>query len=266
MGINLCAATERIADVSNIAVGDVVIVRGARDEAGAIVPCENPRDELVVMGKMSDSVFGYEFSYRKGPDGYVTLEDSGNTHRDFVTGMMLINKSEYEEFTQSTDAREGPPAMRLRIYQNSDKLHAPVWVARNQAEVNYHLMMGAEEEVVVGGANAVHILTDGLFSTDVYVVAHGQHIYVLMGDFFDSASDVRRDFLALVDSFTFIPKQSQEVQGKINPRAACESALAYMTFESGGAADVFVEECVEGKHPEVIERYIKDTGLDGAVI
>ena len=55
-------------------------------------------------------------------------------------------------------------------------------------------------------------------------------------------------------------------QAKIDARVACESALAYMTFPSGEEADIFVTDCIDGKHPDVIERYISDMGLDGATI
>lgn len=56
-------------------------------------------------------------------------------------------------------------------------------------------------------------------------------------------------------------------QGKLNIDVVCTSALTYMTFENGEAADKFVSECKEGKHPDVIERYKKDMNLgDGAAI
>lgn len=54
--------------------------------------------------------------------------------------------------------------------------------------------------------------------------------------------------------------------GKMDPRVACESALIYTTFETGEQADMFVAECVEGKYPEVINRYIETLELDGATI
>jgi hypothetical protein len=55
--------------------------------------------------------------------------------------------------------------------------------------------------------------------------------------------------------------------GKINVDAVCRGALAYMTFPDGASADAFVEECREGKHPEVIERYKADMNLGaGAAI
>ena len=55
-------------------------------------------------------------------------------------------------------------------------------------------------------------------------------------------------------------------QAKINIQAVCESSLMYTSFTDGAAADAYVAECVEGKHPDVIQRYIDDMGLDGAMI
>lgn len=62
------------------------------------------------------------------------------------------------------------------------------------------------------------------------------------------------------------PAPSTMPQGKINVQVACESALMYTTFTDGAAADAFVAECVLGKHPDVIERYIESLGVDGATI
>jgi len=56
-------------------------------------------------------------------------------------------------------------------------------------------------------------------------------------------------------------------QAKINIDAVCQGALAYMTFPDGAAAEKFVAECKEGKHPEVIEKYRADMNLGaGAAI
>lgn len=54
--------------------------------------------------------------------------------------------------------------------------------------------------------------------------------------------------------------------GKIDPRVACESALMYTTFETGEQADVFVAECIDGKYPEVINRYVESLEQSGAAI
>ncbi len=54
---------------------------------------------------------------------------------------------------------------------------------------------------------------------------------------------------------------NDEPQGKIDIDAVCEGALAYMSFPDGASADLFVEECKEGKHPEVIEKFKADMNL-----
>lgn len=59
------------------------------------------------------------------------------------------------------------------------------------------------------------------------------------------------------------PATSQVNTGaKLNPRVVCEGALAYMTFTTGEEAEAFVEACVNGEHPEVMERYIQDNGFN----
>lgn len=54
-------------------------------------------------------------------------------------------------------------------------------------------------------------------------------------------------------------------QAKININAVCEGAIAYMTFPDGAAADAFIADCKEGKHPEVIEKYKADLNLGAGV-
>ena len=69
-------------------------------------------------------------------------------------------------------------------------------------------MRGTESEAVVGGANAVYYLVDGLYPTDTYVVAHGDAIYLLAGAYLTVDDQIHHDFEALVDSFTFIEAQT----------------------------------------------------------
>jgi hypothetical protein len=68
----------------------------------------------------------------------------------------------------------------------------------------------------------------------------------------------------------FRPKTTQNPpvgNAKINIDAVCQGALAYMSFPDGASADVFVQECKDGKHPEVIEKYKADLNLGaGAAI
>ena len=211
-----------------------------------------------------DDTLGFQFEYKDDEDGYITLEDNNSTDSNFLTGITLFNKAEYEIFKQSTDAREGPTSINIRVYSNNNKLHAPVWAMRHPLESNIKLALGETEERVVGGANAEFYIVDGLYLTDTYVVANGEHIYVLTGSYLSTEDIIYKDFQNLVKSFTFLAPA--DVQNKIDIQVACESALIYMTFPSSIEADAFIEACVEGKHPEVIDRYIKDLGLDEATI
>ena len=54
---------------------------------------------------------------------------------------------------------------------------------------------------------------------------------------------------------------------KIDINAVCEGALAYMSFPNGAAAQVWVEECKQGRHPEAIEQWKVQMGItDGKAI
>lgn len=261
-----CQALTNIADVTMVSAGDMITVVGERDQAGNIVPCTNANHSFSVFGQGGEREYGYEFTYRKGPLGYLTLVDDESTHPDFVVGTQLFDRAEYEIFMNARDAREGPPAMHVRVYRNSDRQSAAVWAMEQSTETNSHLAMGEMSEAVVGGANAVRFVADGLYPTATYVVAHGDYIYVLMGSYLTVDSALYRDFETLVASLTFVPTGAENRGAKIDPRVACESALMYMTFPNGEAADAFVAACVAGEHPEVIERYINDMRLPGAQI
>ena len=57
------------------------------------------------------------------------------------------------------------------------------------------------------------------------------------------------------------------VKGKINIDEVCQGALAYMSFPDSASAEIFVEECKEGKHPQVIEAFKAQMNVgDGAAI
>lgn len=210
MGIQLCAAYERIADPFTTTVGDRVTVSGELDEFGRIVPCEKEAHYLEVTTTAHDAVYGFSFEYRKGPDGYTTLEDTESANSDYVTGVTLFNTTEYEQFLESTDVREGPPALHVRVYENSESLNAAAWITRNPRESNIEMALGGPEEEFVGGVNAVQYVVDGLYPINTYVVAHGQYVYVLMGAYREPNDALFTDFEALVSSFTVTSTETQQ--------------------------------------------------------
>lgn len=216
---------------------------------------------------------GLEFSYKDGPDGYV-LEDitsligEQQEGTEIVKAYRLINIQDKIELENSEDGREGPAIMTVMVFKNLKNQSASMWVDTFTTFSNLGLVIGSvDRDAVVGGANAVKYRTDGLYQNQNVVISSGGYIYLFSGSFMDENSDIFKDFNKLVDSINFIPFGNENMsQSKIDPKVACQSALAYMTFNSGDEADKFVSDCIEGKYPEVIERYISDMNLDGASI
>lgn len=220
MGLSLCAAHEQIDTVHKIEVGDAIAVRGALNEEGHIVPCEDTSHYFRIgAGVYIDPVLGFEFMYDKGKDGYVfATTDITSADPTFLGGVQLMQYEDFIELEQTTEPREGPPTIAVRVYENTDNRSAALWVDDNPDESNSDLALGVAEEVVVGGANAVRYTVDGLYPTQTYVVAHGGDIYVITGSYLDEDSEIYRDFQSLLASFVFIPIPSQMEEGESIPQ------------------------------------------------
>lgn len=63
-----------------------------------------------------------------------------------------------------------------------------------------------------------------------------------------------------------LPVPTPDMQVKLDIQKVCASALTYISFPDSVAADAFIAACVAGDHPEVIEKYRKDRGLNDATI
>jgi len=222
----------------------------------------------------TDQEVGVSFEYKTSPDGYV-IDDMSENIGEAPGGApvmriySIVNAREKAELEASTGGREGPPTIHLTIYRNDENQSANRWVDAFPTRSNSNLLIGEiDGDAVVGGANAVRYFSDGLYVSENVAVAHGGFIYHFSGSFLERDSTIHQDFKTLIDSVTFIEisEQLDVSNAKIDVRAACQSALAYMLFQSSEQSDQFLEECVAGMHPDIIERYIESLGLDGATI
>jgi hypothetical protein len=209
---------------------------------------------------------GVAFDYPAGGSGYTVLEmpDAQGEPTPLRTLRLLPTADYLDE--QSRVGGEGSPSWMLTIFSNDQKLQPSQWVQALPNVSNLTLAMSEPVEAVVGGANAVTYRTDGLYPTQVYVIAHANLIYMAQVSFMDEQDRTYTEHQAWINSFEFIPVAPPMMSGKLDPKFVCESALAYMTFESSEASDAFVTDCINGEHPEVFEKYINDRGLDGAII
>lgn len=230
----------------------------------------------VYLSQFEDESIELAFDYPEGSDGYVIDDISAqvqaelpDSESDVLKVYRIMNAKEKVELENSESAREGPPTIQLMVFKNDLNQSASMWVEDFAFFSNIGLALGeVDRDAVVGGANAVRYTTDGLYLADNVVIAHGGYVYHFVGGYLEPNSVIHQDFNALIDSVRFVPPTGPAAQAgaKIDVRVACESALAYMLFQTGEQADQFVTECVAGEHPDVIDRYINDLGLDGATI
>ena len=86
-----------------------------------------------------------------------------------------------------TYALSTPVCLRL-IFKNSKSRHASVWAMENVKDSNFNLKLTEPKEAVVGGANAVRYMADGLYASENVIVAHGGLIYIFSGMYIDQNS------------------------------------------------------------------------------
>lgn len=102
------------------------------------------------------------------------------------------------------------------------------------------------------------------FQSGTHITAEG---FVVVKEALSSSQWAKYNMKGIFTITKMISPAPTTAQAKINIDAVCQGALAYMTFPDSKSADVFVTECKEGKHPEVIEHYKAQLNLgDGAAI
>ncbi len=156
--------------------------------------------------KYTSPEIGLEFDY---PTGYVLDE---RMPVDLGTGLIkviILERSEDKSKEPPVNS-EGAPTITISVFENNKKQFVGVWAEENIQYSNINLKWGDIKEVVVGGANAIQYMADGLYGSNNAVVAHGDSIYVITGQFIDQNSDLQKDFQPILDSIKFISKPGQE--------------------------------------------------------
>lgn len=169
---------------------------------------------LSQISTFTSSELGLRFSYPVGTNGYVLkivtpTGESQNT-QDSQSLLKTIVLMRAEDVMQAVPVGgEGVPTITISVFKNSKKQFPLVWANQNTQYSNTNLKNGEIMEDVVGGANAIRYMADGLYASENVVVANGENMYVITGMFLDADSALRRDFSPLVKSIEFIPQSEQ---------------------------------------------------------
>ena len=127
---------------------------------------------------------------------------------NFIQSIVLM---QYEDSIKDMPVGgEGPPTITISIFKNTKKQQSRAWADEHKQYSNINLKMGDVTEAVVGGANAICYMADGLYASENVVVAHGENVYVISGMFLDAESSLRKDFAPFIESIRFTPQAGQE--------------------------------------------------------
>lgn len=206
------------------------------------------------------------FSYRTGETGYTLAEQSVGASDDssLIESVRVVPTRDYLD--EQGRLGELSPSWHVSVYDNAAALTPAAWAMRNSMQSNYILRRSEVIEREIGNSiPAISYQTDGLYIATVVVFPIRDTIVVVYAQYNDETSPTFVDlegWLASFNSAQGVPSPA----AKIDVQVACESALAYTTFQTGEQADAFIADCVAGNHPEVIERYLETVGVDGALI
>jgi len=141
--------------------------------------------------EFSSTEHAVAFAY---PEHYILNErDEGERHT-----ITLLEQA------PDPNASEGPPAITVDIFPNTEGLTASDWVERTPAS-NFQLSPdGTLASSTVGGSEAVAYVWDGLYRGESYVFTHENRIYMLSVTYLDADDQIREDFTELLQSLRFL--------------------------------------------------------------
>ncbi|PIR38305.1 MAG: hypothetical protein COV34_01715 [Candidatus Zambryskibacteria bacterium CG10_big_fil_rev_8_21_14_0_10_42_12] len=153
-----------------------------------------------------DDFGGIQYEFRTEPNGYILVEQGlvEGDDADLQKIYVLMLEKDYAEFTDSTEPREGPPAITMYIFENSQIMFPLQWAQNHAIYSNINTAALDVAEVTVGGANTIRYTADGLYMTDNVVVAHGGYVYVISGAHLANNDVYQQGFENLVKSIKFV--------------------------------------------------------------
>lgn len=138
----------------------------------------------------------YSFVYHDDEYVRVPVIESDVPGNTFASGYMIFDRVEYEAFLNSTEPREGPPAISVMVYNNPNGYTSEEWVMRETLLSNYQQGQ-VLNSITVDGVEGVRYVTDGLYMSNNVVFESDGRIYVISGSYIETNS-------AIVDEFNFI--------------------------------------------------------------
>ena len=141
----------------------------------------------------SNEASGITFSY---PLNYALSESDVGSGKAQHHNVILVDKSA----TKSVKDGEGPPAITLDIYLNSEDIELKDWLQRHP-ESNYATALsGTYATTTVSGAEAAAYSWDGLYQGLSVAVVHRASVLLFSATFITPEDATRKDLAGVISS------------------------------------------------------------------
>ncbi len=148
----------------------------------------------------ANSTYGISFFY---PTSYFMTEKETGTAAKPQHSIILVQDTPDNRAIMNGTARvasEGPTAITIDIYPNSQHQAVRDWVQRDK---NWTVATQKATDATVGGKPAITYTWSGLYEGKSYLVASGDYVFVLNVSWLTPTDQIVRDFDALRTSIQF---------------------------------------------------------------
>jgi hypothetical protein len=143
---------------------------------------------------------GLSFAYPSSL--FVTEKETGTPTKQQHSIVLVKNTPDNHALMDGTApvAGEGPTAITIDIYQNTQKLAVRDWITH---DTNWTVATKSATDTTVAGLPAVTYPWSGLYEGKSYIVAHGDKIYVLSVTWLTPEDQIIKDVDMVLNSLTF---------------------------------------------------------------
>lgn len=160
---------------------------------------ENSIDAEQPTKTYQNESFDLRFMYRAYPEGYIVTEHAGTLPGEPPFTVTVMKKRDWEELQNATEPRDGPPAISVSIFPNTDKKSALEWIQENPHSSLFQADRGYEVKEINGNP-AIAYPTSGLYEMDSVVIVNELYVYMFSGSYISSTDPMREDFQNLVNT------------------------------------------------------------------
>jgi hypothetical protein len=180
-----------------INIGDVTY-----DPKNTFIKSENCQLTVVVVKSLAYKNASYKLGF-KYPETYYKKEklDAGTPESPQLSVILAEDTPDNRAVLDgtTTETREGPTAITVDVYQNTDKLATKDWIGK---DTNWTVANSVATRTTVAGLEALTFTWSGLYEGKTVIVTSGDKAYVLSVTWMNPDDQIKKDFETLLSTIT----------------------------------------------------------------